>query len=227
MKKYLVVVYTAAVLTLVSCGGKPDAPAKPETKGTSNDQAPEKVRIDFRIIGDNTKEVKYHAENQKKAKDHLLIVQDLVDRTTNMMQETYQMRAHSPEAQASLQKIVSNINTLRQDNVSYGDPITSPLGKCSNIGTFAAQALTAIGIGMEKPSESNQQKAERTVATFMQQRKECADQISNPPKDIIYALADENISINTMFPGCAKILEVGGRKDGKQQWSCPASVAQK
>lgn len=229
MKKYLIAVYAAAVLALVSCGGKSDTPAKPAAQASTTSQTSNQpFSVRFSIIGDNVKEVQFHSEKKRDAQRHLALVQDLVDRTTNMMQETYKMPSNSPQATASLKKIVDNINTLRQDNISYGDPIQSPLGKCSNIGAFAAEAITAIGIGMEKPTQSNQQKAERTVATFMQQRKECSDQIDNPPKDLIYALTDVPFSAgSTPFPGCAEILEVGGRKDGKQQWSCPASVAKK
>lgn len=157
-----------------------------------------------KIIGDNSDEVKKHADLKSKASAYI----DKVDKEISKIIGMAKQQPTSQEIAAQSRKM----NALADEGDPFGTFMDSPLHQCRAAG-ISARTMWGAMIGMI-PTQPPQQAHEE----YRQRAKECRQQIANPPEAKVKVETPEAERMPP-FPGCLSVVSIN--KSGPNAWTCP------
>ena len=212
MRKYFAITFAIFTLALASCNEKPDATIKKKIQD-------EEKSVTATLLGNNAQDVYYHQQNKERAKRYV----DDVEQKVKTAEKKWKSAINaSPSSENRTSAIVFGKNTiveLNKDKEPFGKIDSDSLGRCTEFGNAAVDYL--MQGNMNLASQSAERDMKFYFDLYNEAKKSCIHQINNPPESIVYVLIDDGITPPNK--DCQKIMEIHGRKDGKQQWSCPAN----
>ncbi|WP_148059028.1 hypothetical protein [Pseudomonas chlororaphis] len=163
----------------------------------------------YKVTGNNKKELDQYSANREGAIAYLL-------KTTAYVGEIRAMKSlpgGGPALPAQHKKMLA----LRAEGDALGD-MFSPLSYCRGAGYKAQEywSVVAGNIRTETPEDA--------LAAYVEEAKNCQDQIDNGPKPKTYIETD--IDKKPPVDGCLKIISLGS-EEKVQGWSCSTELLSK
>ncbi|WP_430444982.1 MAG: hypothetical protein ACQZ2J_28055 [Pseudomonas piscis] len=155
----------------------------------------------YKVTGDNKKVLDQYSANREEAIAYLL-------KTTVYVGEVRAMQALpvGPALSAQHKKMLE----LEAEGDALGD-MFSPLSHCSGAGS-KAEAYWSVVAGSIRT-----QTPEQALAAYVEEAKNCQQQIDTGPKPTTYIETD--IDKKPPVDGCLRIISLGS-EEKVQQWSC-------
>lgn len=157
-----------------------------------------------KIIGDNSDEVKKHADLKPKASAYIDKVDKEVSRIIGMSKQ--QPTSHEIAAQSR------KMNALADEGDPLGSFPDSPLYQCRAAG-ISARTMWSAMIGMI-PTQTPQQAHD----DYRKLAKECRQQLAKAPEAKVTVETPETERMPP-FPGCLSVVSIN--KSGPNTWTCP------